>query len=144
MDEGGIASPFIVSWPDGLESEGEYRRTLCHFSDIVPTILDLAGHASTDSIQPLLPGKSLTGALHRDIDIPHPALYFDHARNKAWRKGKWKLVSAVPENEWRLYDMEADRSECHDLSADNRDLVETMKTEWMAYQEYLDSLRMLN
>jgi arylsulfatase A-like enzyme len=141
MDEGGIASPFIVSWPDGFKAAGEYRTTICHFTDIVPTILDLAGVEIPDSIQPALPGKSLTAAFSKEIPIPHPALYFDHAGNKAWRKGKWKLVSAVPGDQWRLYDMETDRSECHDLAGEHPSLVETMKEAWTAYRGHLDSLK---
>ena len=141
MDEGGIASPFIVSWPDGLRAAGEYRSTLCHFTDIVPTILDLAGVEIPDSMRPALPGRSLTAAFRKDLPIPHPALYFDHAGNKAWWEGNWKLVSAIPGEEWRLYDMETDRSECHDLAAEHPALVESMKAAWTAYRDHLDSLK---
>jgi arylsulfatase A-like enzyme len=141
MDEGGIASPFIVSWPDGFEAVGEHRMTLCHFTDIVPTILDLAGVEIADTIRPELPGKSITAAFAEDRLIPHPSLYFDHAGNMALRKGKWKLLSAVPVDQWELYDMETDRSECHNLAEEYPDLVESMIAEWTAYREYLDSLR---
>jgi arylsulfatase len=141
MDEGGIASPFILSWPDGLQTAGEHRETLCHFTDIVPTILDLAGVQIPDTLRPALPGRSITGAFAEDLSIPHDPLFFDHAGNKAWRKGQWKLVSAVPENQWRLYDMETDRSECIDLAEKHPDLVESMKAEWETYQDYLDDLR---
>ena len=141
MDEGGIASPFIVSWPDGLETVGEYRTTLCHFTDIVPTILDLAGVEMLEAIRPELPGVSLTATLAADLYVLHPPLYFDHAGNKAWRKGKWKLVSSVPGDQWSLYDMEVDRSEIHDLAEEHPEVVEEMESEWMAYRDYLESLK---
>jgi len=141
MDEGGISSPFIVSWPDGFEAQGKHRKTLCHFTDIVPTILDLAGMELLDTLQPGLPGISITPAFAADLPIQHRPLYFDHAGNKAWRTVQWKLVSAVPENRWRLYDMESDRSEITDLADKHPDIVETMIVEWTDYQDHLMRLR---
>ena len=143
MDEGGISSPFIISWPDGLNASGERRTTLCHFTDILPTILDLAGVETKGDMRPELPGVSLVPAFNENREINHPLLYFDHEGNKALRKGKWKLLSAVPDNRWELYDMETDRSEMHDLAAEYPDLVVSMVKEWENYRAYLDSLRNL-
>ena len=41
--EGGIASPLVVRWPDGIKARGELRTDVSHFIDIAPTILELAG-----------------------------------------------------------------------------------------------------
>jgi len=38
-------------------------------------------------------------------------------RHRAIREGKWKLV-AKEDQPWELYDMEADRTEMHDLAAE--------------------------
>jgi arylsulfatase len=144
MDEGGISSPFIVSWPDGLKASGERRTTICHFTDILPTILDLAGVEVTGDNRPELPGVSLVPAFNEDLVIDHPILYFDHEGNKALRRGKWKLLSAIPDNRWELYDLETDRSEIHDLASRYPDLVKSMESEWESYRTYLDSLKKLN
>ncbi|MNL18019.1 hypothetical protein D3C87_1391430 [compost metagenome] len=32
------------------------------------------------------------------------------------RQGKWKIVSSFPENVWRLFNIEEDRTELKDLS----------------------------
>jgi arylsulfatase len=49
------------------------------------------------------------------------AIYFEHEGNRAVRMGKWKLV-AMHGEPWRLYDMELDRTEMHDLSGTERDV----------------------
>lgn len=41
--EGGTADPMIVSWPAGIEANGEIRRQYTHAVDIVPTLFECAG-----------------------------------------------------------------------------------------------------
>ena len=45
-------------------------------------------------------------------------LFFEHEGNRAVRMAKWKLVAAHGEA-WQLHDMEADRTEMHDVSAEH-------------------------
>src|SRR5262252_9013409 len=40
---GGTADPLIISWPKGIKARGEMRNQYHHSTDIVPTILDIAG-----------------------------------------------------------------------------------------------------
>ena len=46
------------------------------------------------------------------------AIFWEHEGNRAVRQGKWKLVSKHPGG-WELYDIDADRTEMHDLAAQN-------------------------
>jgi arylsulfatase A-like enzyme len=41
VHEGGIATPLIAHWPQGIDARGELRRTQSHLIAIVPTILQL-------------------------------------------------------------------------------------------------------
>ncbi len=143
MNEGGISGPCIISWPEGISARGELRTTMAHFTDILPTVTDLAGVEIPDTLSPELPGKSLVPSFDQDMQIPHPMLYFDHVGNRAITRGEWKLVWAIPDNVWELYDLGADRSEVHDLSDEYPGLVESMAGEWMEYQARLDSLARL-
>ena len=46
------------------------------------------------------------------------------------RDGKWKLTAMNPKGDWELYDMEADRSEMHNLAAAYQDRVHRLANAW--------------
>jgi len=139
VHEGGIASPFIVHWPAGLEARGGLRHTPAHFVDLLPTLVDLAGGEPSATWQgwpvPPLAGRSLVPALARDVDILREFLYWHHKGNRAIRVGDWKLVAAGADGPWELYDLQADRCECHDLSARHPDRVRDLAARWQKREE---------
>ncbi|MEZ5344940.1 MAG: hypothetical protein R2681_05215 [Pyrinomonadaceae bacterium] len=55
--------------------------------------------------------------------------------SRAYRIGKWKLVWGVTRKKWELYDMEADRTETHDLSTKHPDIVKKLSTAWSGWAE---------
>ncbi len=131
VHEGGISTPFIVPWPRGLAARGELRHTAGHVTDVVPTLLELAGVAPLSTGAPPFPGRSLVPALARDVPIPRDEIYFHHEGNRALRQGDWKLVSARErENRWELYDLSRDRAEMHDLAASQPVRVRAMEARW--------------
>ena len=59
-------------------------------------------------------GVSLRPAFEgQPLDRKQP-IFWEHEGNKAVRDGRWKLVQKW-RGPWELYDMEADRTELHDL-----------------------------
>ncbi len=125
VHEGGVASPLIVHWPEGIKSRGGFRSTPSHFVDIVPTMLDLAGHKDTSPFA----GISLTAAFNTDRTVDRDCIFFHHIGHKAIRMGRWKLV-AVHHGKWELYDMETDRSELHNLASEQPERVKKMAGKW--------------
>ncbi len=52
--------------------------------------------------------------------------------NHAVREGRWKLVSKFPDS-WELYDMEADRTEMHDIADENPERVRQMSADYSTW-----------
>jgi arylsulfatase len=118
--EGGIATPMIAYWPNGIKAEGEFRHTAGHVIDFVPTFLDLAGVDALmkrDGYQaPEMPGRSLVPVFEKDRDW-NREIYFSHGGNKALRQGKWKaVISSDIDGRWQLYNMQKDRTELNNLA----------------------------
>ena len=136
--EGGIAAPFIVSWPRRIPADRLNRlvHQPAHVIDVLPTILHATGAAYPDRykdqvIQPM-EGVSLLPAFEgRELARPAP-LFWEHEGNRAVRSGNWKLVSTYPE-QWELYDMSADRVERNDLAASHPDIVNKLAAAWDAW-----------
>ncbi len=68
----------------------------------------------------------------RGASVLERTLYWEHTGNSAIRLGRWKLVRDYPKA-WELYDIEQDRTELHDLSAQNADVVAALSQEWDAW-----------
>ncbi|MDA7921935.1 sulfatase-like hydrolase/transferase [Verrucomicrobiales bacterium] len=126
--EGGIATPLIVSWPNGIEDNGGIRRTPGHVIDIVPTLLEVAG-AKPHPKAPPAPGKSLTPIFSKDRESPHEAIWWFHDGHKAIRMGDWKAVAPISEP-WELYDLSNDRDESTDLAIPNAKKLNELVKEW--------------
>ncbi|HEX5102334.1 MAG TPA: arylsulfatase [Pirellulaceae bacterium] len=133
VHEGGISTPLIVHWPQGIAAKGELRRTPAHVIDIVPTVLELAGVEKPREHHgepiPPAPGKSLVPALAKDVAIPRDSLWWLHEGNRAVRVGDWKLVAANNEP-WELYDLSTDRAEQHNLAAKMPAKAEELAQVW--------------
>jgi arylsulfatase len=134
--EGGIATPLIVHWPDGIKASGEWREQPAHLIDIMPTCLEVSGvsypkefkgHAITP-----LEGKSLLPAFSNK-PIERDALFWEHEGNAAVRVGDWKLVRKGRTGNWELFDMKADRTEQHDLAASNSAKAKELAALWEAW-----------
>jgi len=119
VHEGGISTPLIAHWPDGIKAKGELRHSPGHVIDIVPTILELAGVEKPKSWKgvsiPKAPGKSLVSSFSEELTIPRESIWWMHAGNRAIRQGNFKLVAAK-NDPWALYDLSKDRAESNDLS----------------------------
>jgi arylsulfatase len=63
---------------------------------------------------------------------PQP-LFWEHEGNRAVRDGDWKLVAEGPGAPWELYDLKADRTELHDLAAQQPARVRELAAAWEAW-----------
>jgi arylsulfatase len=130
VHEGGVATPLIVHYPQGIKAKNEIRRAPAHFIDILPTVIELSSvkmENVVDAGYPKLHGTSLAPSFISDKKaLTHP-LYFNHQGNKALITGDWKIVtSEIDKGVWSLYNLKKDRAEQHDLAKKQPELLKNM------------------
>jgi arylsulfatase A-like enzyme len=142
--EGGISTPFIVHWPEGIAKErrGKIVHDPSHLIDLMPTFVAAAAaqypreHAGV-SIQPMA-GVSLLPALTGKKLKRGAPLGFEHHGNLALREGCWKIVSDYRNNQptrWELYDMEADRTEQNNLATRQPERLKSLVEKWQQWAD---------
>ena len=123
--EGGIGTPFIVHWPNGIskESKGLTVNQYGFLPDIMATCLDLANTKIPEVFNgnkiKKHSGKSLTPIFRGSKEQIHKEpIFWEHEGNKAVRLGDYKLVQdwekGIDDN-WELYDISKDRTEQNNL-----------------------------
>ena len=141
IHEGGISTPFVVQWKNGIRDAGVLRHTPVHFIDIFPTLLQLAGgtYPGENEGKPLiaLQGESLVESFtvrdgEQEWERKAP-IFWEHEGNCGVRLGRYKLVRKYP-GPYELYDMEEDRTELHDISGEEKETARKLKAlfyDWM-------------
>ena len=124
--EGGIRVPTIARWP-GRVPAGTSSDHLGAFWDLLPTFAELAG--ASDAVPPSCDGISLAEALtapdetHRDAAEPLYWAFYERGGGRALIRELWKVIEQPMHTPVRLYDLEADVAEEHDLAAEHPELV---------------------
>ncbi len=133
VHEGGISTPLIAHWPNGIKDKGSLRHSPGHVIDIVPTILDLAKIQKPKTWNktpiPPAPGRSLIPSFASDQTVERDSIWWMHDGHRAIRQGAYKLVSAKNEP-WALYDLKNDRAESNDLSKELPGLKNKLEKLW--------------
>jgi arylsulfatase len=145
-NEGGIASPMIIHYPDGIKKSlrGTFVEEYGHFADVMATLVDLSGgqypgQFGGNDIIPMQ-GVSLAPNLKGE-KTGRGATYWEHEANIAMRDGKWKMVVKTDEgtpfddSRIELYDLEADPTEMNDLAKSDPQRVADMYAKWTAWGE---------
>lgn len=143
VGEGGIRTPFIISGPN-IEP-GTVHNNFVYVTDIVPTLLEMIGVSHPDFFngKKVLPikGKSFTKVLSGVSESTYSEDEYiggEMGTGKWMRKGNYK-AQMVPNpygtNEWKLFDLVLDPGETTDISFDNPETLEELKTAWVKYSE---------
>jgi arylsulfatase len=143
---GGTSDPCIVSWPKGIAARGELREQYHHAIDLVPTILDVLGAEAPETlaghVQSPFDGVSMRYSFD---NAPLPSarttqFYSMLGSRSIWHDG-WKAVTTHPtlsgwghfeQDEWELYHTDVDRSELHDLAAEEPERLSELVNLWYA------------
>lgn len=133
---GGRRVSMIVSWPAKIQDVGAIRRQFMHVTDIMPTLLDVAGIAPLDSNQGkptrTPDGKSYAQVWLADMPAPRDEQYYECWSNRAYFRKGWLARSLqirdtpIDMDNWTLHDLRKDFSESTDLAAENSDLLKEL------------------
>ena len=143
--EGGLRVPMIIAWPGNAAfRRGAAVHGMTHVTDIVPTLLGVAGAAGHGadwqgrSVEPMI-GRSLLPALTGTADSIHgddAPLGYELSGNAALFRGDYKLVKNLPpigDGRWQLFDIRRDPGETRNLAAAQPALFAAMQADYAAY-----------
>jgi arylsulfatase len=134
---GGTRDGVVVSWPAGIKARGEVRSQFTDLTDVLPTILDIAGVEAPPSIGGVTQKPFDGVSFAYSFDAPkapsrHTTQIFEVLQNMAIYRDGW-IAATVPDTkpwspssatmpniesrQWQLFDIDTDFSEADDLAA---------------------------
>jgi uncharacterized sulfatase len=129
--EGGIHVPFFAKWPARIRAGTEVAVPVHHF--------DLYATAAAAGGAPLPDDRKVDGvdllpyATGETTGVPHRALFWRSGASQTALVDGWKMnVSDPPGRSW-LFDMNADPTEQHDLSAERPEILARLKAALAAH-----------
>lgn len=144
VGEGGMRVPFIISYPARVR-QGVTGNAFAYVTDVLPTLLDLAGVPMPGDVyqgkQMYRPtGKNMMPYLQGEaprIHLPEAAIGFEGTGGQALFRDHYKLMrqGAPLDGRWHLFDLQSDPTESRDLSAEQPALVQEMLAEVSRYNE---------
>ncbi|MGE4322564.1 MAG: arylsulfatase [Sphingobium sp.] len=137
---GGIRTPLIVSWNNGIKAKGSVRTQHVDAVDISPTLLDVAGtsfRTKADGAD-LLPvaGRSIRASFTSSTAGGRDVQFFALRGNRAITVGDWKAVAIhsygtdFAQDRWALFNVARDFSESEDLSARYPEKLKELQAIW--------------
>ena len=146
--EGGIATPMVFHWPDGIGAPGTISRQVGHLTDVFPTVLEIVGAEYPQKfagreLRPL-DGKSLLPQIQSGGEIER-TLCWNYEKFSAIRMGRWKAlrrskVRYTMDGEWQLYDLSADRSETNDVCVSYPEVLAKLICTWDDWRQNIGPL----
>ncbi len=128
--EGGIRSPFIVTWPNEIK-RGTITNHVSAFWDILPTFTEIAKIDTPEEVDGISLLPTLLGSGNQK---EHEYLYWEFnikGGRKAIRKGNWKGVWYETRKnnlkDFELYNLISDETEANNMASQHPEIVKKLK-----------------
>jgi arylsulfatase A-like enzyme len=144
--EGGVADPLIVAWPGGIPARGEVRDQYVHAVDVVPTIYELLDIDPPEVLkgytQAPIEGESFVASFTAPDAPGRETQFYSMLGMRALYHQGWLATALHPplsgwrhfeHDVWELYDLRSDRSQIHNLAAEQPERLEELKGLWFYY-----------
>ncbi|MDX2272724.1 MAG: sulfatase-like hydrolase/transferase [Cyanobacteriota bacterium] len=145
--EGGVRTPLIVSGRN--IPQGRTSNVFSFVTDVVPTMLDLAGLPSPSRNEDVpITGKSLLGHIQNPkvpVYAEDEGVGLEAANSGAYFLGDYKIVkNNIPlgDSTWHLYHLRTDPGETRDLAEQEPKRFQSMVTAYNAYAQKVGVIEM--
>ena len=138
--EGGISTPFIVSWPASIKARpSSFNASQGHIVNIMPTILEAVGaeypaEFGLSHVQPIQ-AVSLLNVIKKKQSVLGEYQYWEHTYNCAVTKGYWKAISRLGTEKWVLFNLETDPTELNDVAGQYPDVLNDLIKHWQKWSK---------
>jgi arylsulfatase A-like enzyme len=120
--EGGHRVPAIAYWPGRIKPGTVTNETVLGM-DMFPTMASIAGVKMPAGLE--LDGVDLLGMLTKDSMLPERTLFWRYRKQKAVRKGPWKLL--IQGDNIKLFNLDNDLGEKKNLAESNSEMVKMLQ-----------------
>lgn len=131
LGEGGARVPFFVNWP-GVTKPGMKNRSIIQSTDLMPTLIDIAGGDSTKLTN--IDGVSLADNIRANSTLTRGQPIFGY---RAYED----LYASVRESDWKLFAYRSGKTELYNIAKDRREVSDLSAAEPDKARKLMEKLR---
>ncbi len=128
--EGGHRVPAIACWPGRIRAGTTTDQTILGM-DLFATMMSITGSKPPADLK--LDGVDLLPMLTEGAKLPERMLFWRYRKEKAVRKGPWKLL--VQGKQSKLYNLDEDLGEKKNLAISKPQMVKALEDELAAWEQ---------
>jgi arylsulfatase A len=132
--EGGHRVPAVAYWPGRIKPGTTTDQTVLGM-DLFATMASIAGAELPAGLK--LDGVDLLGMLTENEKLPDRTLFWRYRKEKAVRKGPWKLL--VRDGKAALYNLDEDLGEKNDLARTEPRMLKRLEDELAAWEKQVSA-----
>jgi arylsulfatase A-like enzyme len=128
--EGGHRVPAVAYWPGTIRPGSVTSQTVLGM-DMFPTMISITGAKLPAGLE--LDGVDLLGMLTQGRKLPERMLFWRYRKQKAVRKGPWKLL--IQGDNIRLFNLDDDLGEKKNLAASKPEMVKMLQSALKTWEQ---------